>query len=222
MLTASTTTVGETFIIKPSLCRSLRCSLVHSFVSGCISVHWQACVCGCMCVYCPHVCSLAHLCLCPFTVSHCTQAHVKLLCLLWLGMIWQLKDARCYFSPFSKLSHILSLSQQKHELLLRASVNCLSSLLGFLQRRTPATGTRENSLLISINEYMREKKTEKACMLAFYVNMFKNGCVLATMWVCNMCASIYCGCVYHDSLSYYLCLQHCNMHALFLHSGRIY
>ncbi|CAK6975184.1 LOW QUALITY PROTEIN: meiosis inhibitor protein 1 [Scomber scombrus] len=28
---------------------------------------------------------------------------------------------------------------QKHELLLRASVNCLSSLLGFLQRRSPAT-----------------------------------------------------------------------------------
>ncbi|KAF3846772.1 hypothetical protein F7725_003850, partial [Dissostichus mawsoni] len=30
---------------------------------------------------------------------------------------------------------------QKHELLLRASVNCLGSLLGFLQRRSPSTGT---------------------------------------------------------------------------------
>ncbi|KAA8584843.1 hypothetical protein FQN60_003537 [Etheostoma spectabile] len=32
---------------------------------------------------------------------------------------------------------------QKHELLLRASVNCLSSLLGFLQRKSPTTGTRQ-------------------------------------------------------------------------------
>lgn len=32
---------------------------------------------------------------------------------------------------------------QKHELLLKASVNCLSSLLGFLQRKSPSTGTRQ-------------------------------------------------------------------------------
>ncbi|XP_077940747.1 meiosis inhibitor protein 1 isoform X2 [Gasterosteus aculeatus] len=38
------------------------------------------------------------------------------------------------------LSTVLSgLLLQKHELLLRASVNCLSSLLGFLQRRSPPT-----------------------------------------------------------------------------------
>lgn len=34
---------------------------------------------------------------------------------------------------------------QKHELLLNASVNCLSSLLGFLQRKSPSTGTRHRA-----------------------------------------------------------------------------
>ncbi|XP_067427098.1 meiosis inhibitor protein 1-like isoform X2 [Thunnus thynnus] len=43
------------------------------------------------------------------------------------------RGARCLSTALS------GLLLQKHELLLRASVNCLSSLLGFLQRRSPAT-----------------------------------------------------------------------------------
>uniref|UniRef100_A0AAQ5YNQ7 Meiosis inhibitor 1 n=2 Tax=Amphiprion ocellaris TaxID=80972 RepID=A0AAQ5YNQ7_AMPOC len=43
------------------------------------------------------------------------------------------RGARCLSTALSGL--IL----QKHELLLRASVNCLSSLLGFLQRKSPTT-----------------------------------------------------------------------------------
>ena len=63
--------------------------------------------------------------------------------------IFELEDV-CFFSPFhcvldfSLMFHPLvsfCLSPQKHELLLRATVGCLSSLLGFLQRKSPATGT---------------------------------------------------------------------------------
>ncbi|TKS91552.1 Meiosis inhibitor protein 1 [Collichthys lucidus] len=44
------------------------------------------------------------------------------------------RGAQCLSTALSGL-----LLQVKHELLLRASINCLSSLLGFLQRKSPAT-----------------------------------------------------------------------------------
>ncbi|KAM9780402.1 LOW QUALITY PROTEIN: meiosis inhibitor protein 1 [Neosynchiropus ocellatus] len=46
---------------------------------------------------------------------------------------------------------------QKHEPVLRAAVNCLSSLLGFLQRRSPSAGTREWSLNMELLHQQSER-----------------------------------------------------------------
>lgn len=112
--------VGETCIIKPSLIRSDRCSLVLPLVSWCRSVH---CVRACPC---------------PLSPRH---IHALLGCCSLL-----------LFQPAAPLP------PQKHELLLRASVNCLSSLLGFLQRRSPPTGT--SVCVWGICAFGREMKVE--------------------------------------------------------------
>lgn len=79
-------------------------------------------------------------------------------------------------------------SSQKHELLLRASVNCLSSLLGFLQRKSHITGITADSgqmcecWFISAGSCMKER--ERNCV-------FEIMRVLALASVVDLCLTLF-------------------------------
>lgn len=81
-------------------------------------------------------------------------------------------------------------SSQKHELLLRASVNCLSSLLGFLQRKSHITGITADSgqmcecWFISAGSCMKERERERN-------SVFEIMRVLALASVVDLCLTLF-------------------------------